>query len=51
MTLDEATALLLRGSGIHFDPTVVEQFIKHLPRFDAEIARLGPATPTCKLFD
>jgi diguanylate cyclase (GGDEF)-like protein/putative nucleotidyltransferase with HDIG domain len=41
MTLDEATALLLRGAGIHFDPTVVEQFIKHLPRFDAEIARLG----------
>jgi diguanylate cyclase (GGDEF)-like protein/putative nucleotidyltransferase with HDIG domain len=41
MTLDEATALLLRGSGIHFDPLVVEQFIKHLPRFDAEIDRLG----------
>ena len=41
MTLDEATALLLRGAGIHFDPFVVEQFIKHLPRFDAEIATLG----------
>src|SRR5687767_8159539 len=41
MTLDEATALLLRGAGIHFDPKVVEQFIKHRPRFDAEIARLG----------
>jgi diguanylate cyclase (GGDEF)-like protein/putative nucleotidyltransferase with HDIG domain len=41
MTIDEATALLLRGAGIHFDPLVVEQFIKHLPRFDAEIARLG----------
>jgi len=41
MTLDEATALLLRGAGIHFDPVVVEQFIKHLPRFDAEIERLG----------
>ncbi len=41
MTLDEATALLLRGSGIHFDPVVVEQFIKHLPGFDAEIERLG----------
>ncbi|HJT26241.1 MAG TPA: diguanylate cyclase [Pyrinomonadaceae bacterium] len=41
MTLDEATALLLRGSGIHFDPVVVEQFIKHLPRLDAEIERLG----------
>jgi diguanylate cyclase (GGDEF)-like protein len=41
MTLDEATALLRRGSGIHFDPLVVEQFIKHLPRFDAEIESLG----------
>src|SRR4029450_12271206 len=41
MTLDEATALLLRGAGIHFDPVVVEQFLKHLPRFDAEIATLG----------
>jgi diguanylate cyclase (GGDEF)-like protein/putative nucleotidyltransferase with HDIG domain len=41
MTHDEATALLLRGAGIHFDPVVVEQFIKHLPRFDAEIERLG----------
>lgn len=41
MTLDEAIALLLRGAGIHFDPVVVEQFIKHLPRFEAEIAKLG----------
>src|SRR5678815_34694 len=41
MTLGEATALLLRGAGIHFDPVVVEQFIKHLPRFDAEIEALG----------
>jgi len=41
MTLDEATALLLRGSGIHFDPKVVELFITHLPHFDAEIAALG----------
>jgi diguanylate cyclase (GGDEF)-like protein/putative nucleotidyltransferase with HDIG domain len=41
MTLDEATAFLLRGSGVHFDPHVVEQFLKHLPRFDAQIATLG----------
>jgi diguanylate cyclase (GGDEF)-like protein/putative nucleotidyltransferase with HDIG domain len=41
MTLDEATAFLLRGSGVHFDPYVVEQFLKHLPRFDAQIAGLG----------
>jgi diguanylate cyclase (GGDEF)-like protein/putative nucleotidyltransferase with HDIG domain len=41
MTMGEATALLLRGAGIHFDPVVVEQFLKHLPRFDEEIAELG----------
>ena len=41
MTIDEATALLLRGSGVHFDPVVVDQFLKHLPEFDAEIAALG----------
>jgi len=41
MTLDEATALLLRGSGVHFDPKVVDQFIKHLPQFTAEIESLG----------
>ena len=41
MTMDEATALLLRGAGIHFDPMVVEQFLKHLPHFDAQILALG----------
>ena len=41
MTVDEATALLLRGSGIHFDPRVVDEFVKHLPEFDAEIRELG----------
>lgn len=41
MTLDEATALLLRGSGIHFDPKIVEQFLTHLPRFETQIAALG----------
>jgi len=41
MSLHEATALLLRGSGVHFDPIVVDQFIKHLPQFDAEIEALG----------
>jgi diguanylate cyclase (GGDEF)-like protein/putative nucleotidyltransferase with HDIG domain len=41
MTLDEATALLLRGAGVHFDPLVVEQFIKHLPGFETKIAKLG----------
>jgi diguanylate cyclase (GGDEF)-like protein/putative nucleotidyltransferase with HDIG domain len=37
MTRDEAIALLRRGTGTHFDPQVVEQFIKHLPRFEAQI--------------
>jgi diguanylate cyclase (GGDEF)-like protein/putative nucleotidyltransferase with HDIG domain len=41
MTIDEATALLRRGSGIHFDPHVVDQFLKHLSEFDAEIEAVG----------
>ncbi len=41
MTRDEAIAFLLRGSGTHFDPTVVELFIKHLPRFEDQISALG----------
>lgn len=41
MTRDEAIALLLRGSGTHFDPRVVELFIEHLPEFEAQIATLG----------
>lgn len=41
MTRDEAIALLLRGSGTHFDPSVVEIFLEHLPKFEAQIAALG----------
>jgi len=41
MTRDEALAFLLRGSGNHFDPKVVELFIEHLPPFEAQIAALG----------
>ena len=37
MSRDEAIALLVRGSGSHFDPNIVELFIKHLPEFEAEI--------------
>ena len=41
MTVEEATALLRRGSGNHFDPRVVEQFLKNLPKFEAEIQAKG----------
>ena len=41
MTRDEAIALLLRGSGTHFDPKLIELFMKHLPDFEAEIAARG----------
>jgi diguanylate cyclase (GGDEF)-like protein/putative nucleotidyltransferase with HDIG domain len=41
MTRDEAIALLWRGSSSHFDPKVVELFIKHLPRFEAQISAVG----------
>jgi diguanylate cyclase (GGDEF)-like protein/putative nucleotidyltransferase with HDIG domain len=41
LTREEAIALLLRGSGTHYDPKVVELFIKHLPGFEKEISTLG----------
>jgi diguanylate cyclase (GGDEF)-like protein/putative nucleotidyltransferase with HDIG domain len=40
MTREEAKALLLRGAGSHFDPSVVNQFIKNFPRFEEEIIEL-----------
>ncbi|HLL74550.1 MAG TPA: diguanylate cyclase [Pyrinomonadaceae bacterium] len=41
MTREEACALLLRGAGTHFDPQIVELFLKHLPEFEAEVSTLG----------
>ncbi|HYP02575.1 MAG TPA: HD domain-containing phosphohydrolase, partial [Pyrinomonadaceae bacterium] len=41
MTRDEASAMLLRGAGTHFDPKIVELFLKHLPEFEAEIVERG----------
>ena len=41
MTVDEASAMLLRGAGTHFDPKVVELFLKHLPEFEAEVVERG----------
>ena len=53
MTRDEAIAFLLRGAGNHFDPNVVELFIKHLPRFESQIAAVGlpqqlPSSDVCQ---
>ncbi|HLL15861.1 MAG TPA: diguanylate cyclase [Pyrinomonadaceae bacterium] len=41
LTCEEASAMLLRGAGTHFDPKVVELFLKHLPQFESEIVELG----------
>ncbi len=41
MTTEEATALLQRGAGNHFDPQVVELFLKNLRRFESEIRAKG----------
>ncbi|MET0647170.1 MAG: diguanylate cyclase [Pyrinomonadaceae bacterium] len=41
MTPEEACAMLRRGAGGHFDPRVVEVFLRHLPRFDEEIVVAG----------
>jgi diguanylate cyclase (GGDEF)-like protein/putative nucleotidyltransferase with HDIG domain len=41
MTREEAKALLLRGADTHFDPKIVQLFLKNLPRFEDEIQALG----------
>jgi len=41
MTREEASALLRRGAGTHFDPQVVELFLRNLLRFETEIAAQG----------
>jgi putative nucleotidyltransferase with HDIG domain len=51
MTLDEATAFTAARRRNSFRSGVVEQFIKHLPRFDAEIAKAWPATSGSQPFD
>ena len=40
-TREEASALLLRGAGTHFDPRIVELFLNHLPAFEAEVSKMG----------
>lgn len=39
-TREEASALLMRGAGVTFDPNVVDEFLKNLSRFESEIATL-----------
>ena len=41
MTREEASALLLRGAGKHFDPKVIDLFLKNLPKFEEEIKAEG----------
>jgi diguanylate cyclase (GGDEF)-like protein/putative nucleotidyltransferase with HDIG domain len=41
LSFEEASALLIRGAGTHFDPRVVELFVEHLPEFEAEIISRG----------
>ena len=43
MTRDEALAFLRRGSGTHFDPTIVSLLIDQLPKLEARIAASGLA--------
>jgi diguanylate cyclase (GGDEF)-like protein/putative nucleotidyltransferase with HDIG domain len=43
MSSENAVALLRKGSGTHFDPRIVELFIQHLPKFEAEVDALGLA--------
>jgi len=45
MTRELAIELLRKGSGTHFDPAVVDLFIEHLPRFEAEITARGLEAP------
>src|SRR5215212_5152662 len=41
MTREEACSMLRRGAGAHFDPSVVELFLRHLEEFEKEIAAQG----------
>lgn len=43
MSREEAIDLLQEGAGTQFDPRVVDLFIAHLPKFEAQIASLGLA--------
>ena len=40
-TSEEACAILRRGAGGHFDPRVVEVFLRQLPRFEEEVVAQG----------
>lgn len=38
---DEALRFLSKGAGSHFDPRIVDLFMDHLPKFEAEITAQG----------
>jgi diguanylate cyclase (GGDEF)-like protein/putative nucleotidyltransferase with HDIG domain len=43
MNRDAAIELMQKGAHSHFDPTIVELFIQHLPEFEAQISVRGLA--------
>lgn len=43
MSREDAISLLRAEAGTQFDPKIVELFVEHLPRFEAEIAARGLA--------
>ncbi len=46
MPLERAVTWLRESAGKHFDPRIVETFIKHLPEFEAEIAAWAQSRPS-----
>jgi diguanylate cyclase (GGDEF)-like protein/putative nucleotidyltransferase with HDIG domain len=49
MSRDEAIAFLRRGSGNHFDPTIIDLFIDNLAAFEKQIAEAGLMQQTSPL--
>jgi diguanylate cyclase (GGDEF)-like protein/putative nucleotidyltransferase with HDIG domain len=49
MSRDEAIAFLRRGSGNHFDPTIIDLFIDNLAAFEKQIAAAGLMQQTSPL--
>jgi putative two-component system response regulator len=43
MPASAAAAIIVQGRGAHFDPLVVDAFLRLLPRFEQVAARLADA--------